>query len=69
MRHPIELENNMNQPNSKDQNPKVGSSNLPRATILVSGWLRIRVPGACDGFMIQPFFGGWSYGFDVVSSM
>ena len=25
----IELENNLNQPNSKDHNPKVGSSNLP----------------------------------------
>jgi len=28
----IELENNMNQPNSKDHNPEVGSSNLPSAT-------------------------------------
>ena len=26
-------------------NPEVGSSNLPPATILVCGWLRIRVPG------------------------
>jgi len=28
----IELENNLNQPNSKDHNPKVGCSNLPPAT-------------------------------------